>query len=51
LAPRFEVPTVPLGETIGLEVFDGLEIGLQEADFQFNSDNWLLLGGKLEAFQ
>ena len=51
LAPSFEVPTVPLGETIGLEVFDGLEIGLQEADFQFNSDDWLLLGGKLEAFQ
>ena len=51
LAPRLEVPTVPLGETLGLEALDGVTIGLREADFAFNEDNWLILGGALEATQ
>ena len=51
LVPSLEIPTVPLGETLGLEALEGITIGLQEAEFAFNENNWLILGGALEATQ
>ena len=51
LAPSLEVPTVPLGDALGLEALDDILIGLREAQFAFNEDNWLVLGGSLEASQ
>ena len=51
LAPSLEVPTVPLGAVLGIEALDDITIGLKEADFSLNEDNWLVLGGALEATQ
>lgn len=51
LAPSFEIPTIPLGETLEVDSLKDLELGLQNATIALNTDNWLLLGASVAASQ
>ena len=51
LAPSFETPTLPLGETLGIEGLEDIQLRLKEADFAFNENNWLILNASLEGVQ
>jgi hypothetical protein len=51
LAPSFEIPTIPLGETLEVDALKDLELGLQDATIALNTDNWLLLGASVAASQ
>ena len=47
LAPSFEVPPIPLGEALPLSSLEDLTLSLQDADFSFTEDNWVLLGASV----
>ena len=49
LAPSFEIPTIPLGDTLEIDALEGLELRLQNATLALNKDSWLLLGASVAA--
>lgn len=51
LAPSFEIPTIPLGDTLEIDALEGLELGLQNSTIALNTDSWLLLGASVTATQ
>lgn len=49
LAPSFELPAIPLGETLSVGALAELELRLQEATIALNDDSWMILGAKIAA--
>jgi hypothetical protein len=49
LAPSFELPAIPLGETLNVGALADLELHLQEATIALSEDSWMLLGAKVAA--
>jgi hypothetical protein len=49
LAPSFEIPAIPLGETLNVSALSDLELRLEDASVALNDDNWLLLGAAVGA--
>ena len=47
LAPSFEVPPIPLGQALPLSGLEDLTLGLQDVEFSFTEDNWVLVGGSV----
>jgi hypothetical protein len=51
LAPSFDVPSIPLGDSLNLSSLEGLELSIRDATFTLNDDNWLILGASVVGTQ
>lgn len=49
LAPSFEIPAIPLGESLNVSALADLELRLQNANVALNDGNWLILGAAVGA--
>ena len=51
LAPSFDIPTIPMGDTIGIESLANLELAVRDAEIEMLDSGWAIAAASVEAVE